>query len=77
MRTHGVKQLDPVHQTRQLDWLVLPARQCPDPAAEQRIVAVHFRVPHEPWGPELAFVLPVTVRRSRRRVLFVQHSGTR
>ena len=72
MRTHGVKQLDPVAQTRQLDWMVLPARLCPDKDAERR---VHVRVPHEPWGPERAFVHPVTVRRSRRRVLFLQHSG--
>ena len=77
MRTHGVKQLDPVAQTRQLDWLVLPARSCPDREAERRVAAVYFRVPHEPWGRERAFVHPVTVRRSRRRVLFVQQSGTR
>ena len=75
MRTHGVKQLDPVAQTRQLDWLVLPARRCPDQAAERRVAAVHFRVPHGPWVPEYAFVQPVTVRRSRRRVLFLQQSG--
>ena len=75
MKTRGVKQLDAVDQTRQLDWLVLPAWQCPDESAEQRVAALHFRVPHEPWGPQYAFVEPVAVRRSRRRVLFVQHSG--
>ena len=75
MRTQGVKQLDPVAQTRQLDWLVLPAWECPDESAERRVAAVHFRVPHEPWGPEHAFVQQVTVRRSRRRVLFLQQSG--
>jgi len=76
MRTYGVKLLDPVTHTRQLEWLLLPARQCPDKAAERRIVALHFRVPHGPWGPKHAFVHEVTIRRSRRRVLFVQQSGT-
>lgn len=75
MKMHGVKQLDPVDRTRQLDWLLLPARQCPDESAERRVATVHFRVPHEPWGPQEAFVQPVAVRRSRRRVLFLQQSG--
>ncbi len=75
MRTQGFKLLDPGSETRQIDWLVLPAEQCPDATAEERIAALFFRVPHEPWGPEGAFVCPVTVRRSRRRVLFRQESG--
>ena len=72
---HGVKQLDPVAETKQLEWLMLPVEECPDAEAERRIAATHFRVPHEPWAPAQAFVQPVTVRRSRRRVLFVQQFG--
>ena len=75
MRTRGVKLLDPVLHTDQLDWLFIPVRDCPDATAERQIAACHFRVPHEPWGPYRAFVLPVIVRRSRRRVLFCQRSG--
>lgn len=75
MNTRGVKQLDPLAELTQLDWLVLPIQACPNTVAEQQIAAVHFRVPHEPWAPERAFVQPVTVRRSRRRVLFLQCSG--
>lgn len=75
MRRRGVKLIDPVLQTGQLDWLVVPAKECPDGAAERQVVTVHFRVPHEPWGPDRAFVHPVSIRRSRRRVLFRQESG--
>jgi hypothetical protein len=75
MRTQGVKLLDPVAETRQTDWMVLSTRECPDHTAEERVAALHFRRPHEPWGSERAFVQPVTVRRSSRRVLFIQDSG--
>ena len=75
MRTRGVKILDPVLQMTQVDWLVVPIRECPDQAAEFRVASRHFRVPHGPWGPGRAFVRPVTIRRSRRRVLFRQKSG--
>ncbi len=75
MRTQGVKVLDPVFQTEQLEWLLLPARQCPDAASEQRIIASYFRAPHSPWGVLRAFVRPVRVRRSRRRVLFCPELG--
>jgi len=75
MKTQGVRVFDPVLQTSQLDWLVVEARECPDKAAERRMAARHFRVPHGPWGTLRAFVQPVTVRRSRRRVLFRQKSG--
>ena len=75
MRTRGIKLLDRSAHTCQLDWLVLPLRECPDEAAERRVMVSHFRVPHEPWAPYRAYVQPVTVRRSRRRILFFQHSG--
>jgi len=75
MRTQGVKVLDPVLETSQLDWLVVSIGECPDEAAERRVARRHFRVPHGPWGPEMAFVQPVVIRRSRRRVLFCQKSG--
>jgi hypothetical protein len=77
MKTCGVKVLDPPVATAQIDWLLVPAAECRDLAAERRLVCVHFRKPHEPWAPEQAFVMPVRVRRSRRRVLFCQESGLR
>jgi hypothetical protein len=75
MRTQGVKVLDPVFQTEQLEWLLLSARECPDAASEQRIIENYFRSPHSPWGVLRAFVRPVHIRRSRRRVLFCQELG--
>ena len=75
MKTQGVRVFDVVLQTSQLDWLVIAARECPDRAAERRVTNRHFRVPHEAWGTVRAFVQPVTIRRSRRRVLFRQKSG--
>jgi hypothetical protein len=75
MRTRGVKLLDPVLENTQIDWLLVSAEQCRDAAEERDFVSRHFRKPHEPWGPTRAFVQPVCIRRSRRRVLFSQHSG--
>lgn len=75
MRTYGVKVLDPVLRTSQLDWLVVSIQECPDEHAERRLVLAQFRVPHEPWGSQRAYVRPVRVRRSRRRILFRQESG--
>ena len=37
----------------------------PRAAAEKHVAGRYFRKPHEPWGPSLAFVLPVRVRRGR------------
>ena len=74
MTTRGVKVIDAV-EALQLDWLVVPAADCPDKTAEQQVVDRYFRKAHEPWGPSLAFVMPVCVRRGRRRVLFYQESG--
>ena len=75
MKTHGVKVLDPMADSLQVDWLVVPAEECEDQATIEHIVAVHFRRPHEPWGGARAYVRPVEVRRTRRRVLLLQHSG--
>ena len=75
MVTRGTKSFDPATQTRRVDWLVVSAHECPDQIAERRLIAAHFRIPHEPWAPYLAFVQPVIVRRSRRRVLFRQECG--
>jgi hypothetical protein len=75
MKTRGVKVFDPILETVQLDWLVIPAAGCRDIAAEQHVVGKYFRKPHEPWGPTRAFVMPVKVRRGRCRVLFSQESG--
>lgn len=75
MVTQGARILDHPRGSRQIDWMVVPIEQCPDDAAERRVVASHFRIPHEPWAPCLAFVRPVVIRRSRRRVFFAQESG--
>lgn len=75
MRTRGVKLLDPVLDTFQIDWLLVPVDECRDAKDEGRLISAHFRKPHEPWGASRAFVMPVRVRRSRRRVLFLQQSG--
>ena len=75
MKTQGFKVVDPILETVMLEWLVVSVRECPDEATEKRIAAKHFRVPHHPWGMLRAFVRPVHVRRSRRRVLFCQQSG--
>ncbi len=76
MKTHGIKALDPLLENRQLDWRVVSAARCPDEAAERKILLTQFRLPHDPWAPSQAYVRPVEIRRSRRRVLFRQESGT-
>ena len=75
MRTRGVKVLDAVLDTRQLDWLIVRSHECPDEEAERHYMSTFFRIPHRPWGGARAFVHPVEVRRSRRRVFFSQESG--
>lgn len=77
MLTRGVRVLDSVLDTRQLDWLIVRAHECPDEEAEQHYTSAFFRVPHRPWGASRAFVHPVVVRRSHRRVFFLQESGLR
>jgi hypothetical protein len=75
VKTQGSKVVDPILETEVLQWLVVPVHECPDEASERRIAAAHFRIPHHPWGVLRAFVRPVQIRRSRRRVLFRQQSG--
>jgi hypothetical protein len=75
MRTYGIKLLDSVLGTVQIDWLVVRADECRDLATEDQLVKTHFRKPHEPWGHRGAFVMPVCIRRNRNRVLFFQESG--
>jgi hypothetical protein len=75
MKTRGVKLLDLVAETVQIDWLVVPVEECRGEEDEGRFISRHFRKPHEPWGHNGAFVLPVRVRRTRWRVLFWQESG--
>jgi hypothetical protein len=75
MRTSGVKLLDPVLETTQIDWLVVSADECRNAQDERMLISSHFRKPHETWHPSLAFVMPVRIRRSRSRVLFLQQSG--
>jgi hypothetical protein len=75
MRTRGVKLLDPDLEHMQIDWLLVSANECRDAHAERKLISRHFRRPHEPWGASRAFVMPVYIRRSRRRVLFCQQSG--
>jgi hypothetical protein len=75
MKTRGVKLVDPMLEIAQIDWLVVPVKECRDNLDEGRLISTHFRKPHEPWGNSRAFVRPVRVRRSRRRVLFCQESG--
>jgi hypothetical protein len=75
MRTRGVKVLDAVLDTVQVDWLIVRTHECPDEEAEQHYVSAFFRIPHNPWGADRAFVHSVVVRRSHRRVFFSQESG--
>ncbi len=75
MKARGIKLLDSVLGTVQIDWLMVSVEECRDAAAENQLIRMHFRQPHEPWGHRGAFVMPVCIRRSRRRVLFSQKSG--
>ncbi len=75
MKTSGVRTLDALLETRQLDWLAVSADRCQDESAERRVISAQFRVAHDPWGSSRAYVGPVKIRRSLRRVLFFQESG--
>lgn len=71
----GVKVVDHVLDTMQIDWLLISKTDCPNPEEEHRLISSHFRKPHDPWGAEGAFVTPVSVRYGRNRILFRQESG--
>ena len=74
MTYQGAEWLD-VTEIRQVRWLMLPAEECPNQKAEQQLARQHFLVPHATWSWPRAFVRPVTVRRTRRRVLLSQQFG--
>jgi hypothetical protein len=71
----GIKVLDRVLETAQVQWLVVLVEECPDEATEHRLIEAHFLVPHTTWTTPRAYVEPVQVRRTRTRVLFRQRSG--
>jgi len=75
MKTRGTRVIDPTLETELLEWLVVSVADCPDELSERRIIARFFRRPHATGGAIRAFVRPVQVRRSRRRVLFSQQIG--
>ncbi|GAB6164935.1 hypothetical protein JCM19992_09350 [Thermostilla marina] len=77
MRRWGIRILDPVGESHHLEWLVLSCKDCPDEATEREVIRRYFRPPHEAWAPEMAFVAPVEVRRTRKHVLFLQRVGLR
>ncbi len=72
MRKSGVKRLDDI---RQIDWLIVPAEQCTNSSDQRRLIACHFRIPHDSSGNDLSFVREVSIRYSSRRILFRQESG--
>jgi hypothetical protein len=75
MWDHGIRVLDQFTETRQVQWLVVRASECIDHRAEERLARRHFPVPHAIWTWPPAFVEPVVIRRTRRRVLLCQRSG--
>jgi hypothetical protein len=74
MREQGIRIIDDT-ETRQVRWRVVSARDCPDESAEQRIIHSSFPLPHAARGWPWAFVGPVVVRRTCRRVLLWQEAG--
>ena len=68
MRTRGVKLLDPLIETFQIDWLLLPVAECPREEDEIRVISSQFRKPHKPWGHSSGSESrPVCVRRSSQQ----------
>jgi hypothetical protein len=74
MRNQGIRKLDKA-DSEQIVWLVLSSAECPDSISERRVEASFFLVPHNAWSWPAAFADPVYVRRTRRRILFIQHAG--
>jgi hypothetical protein len=74
MRYQGIRVVDKA-ETEQLVWLLLRAVECPDPTSERRVEASYFLVPHGAWISPPAFADPVRIRRTQRRILFVQRAG--
>ncbi|MGO9115366.1 MAG: hypothetical protein ACLP9L_39645 [Thermoguttaceae bacterium] len=74
MRYQGVRVLDRA-ETQQLVWLLLSTVDCPNQSAERRVEDAYFLVPHGLWSWPAAFADQVSVRRTRRRILFSQRAG--
>ncbi len=75
MRNQGTRILDRAGETRRMQWLMVFAHECRDRAAEERLIGSHFLRPHTRWSWPPAFVDPVVVQRTRRRVFMSQISG--
>ena len=73
----GIKVLDRVLETSQIDWLVIRREECPDENAERP--GRRGPLPCAARAVEHASGLrrPGANRRSRNRVLFCQESGVR
>ncbi len=74
MRDRGIRILD-YAETRQVRWLLASINECRDESTERRIIRSWFLLPHAAWSCPPAFVEPVVICRSRRRVLFRQQAG--
>jgi hypothetical protein len=74
MRDRGIRILDHA-ETRQVRWLLVSVEDCRDETAERQIVRSCFPLAHAAWSWPPAFVGPVVICRTRRRVLFHQQAG--
>ena len=74
MSDRGIRWID-IAETRQVLWLLVPVEDCPDQSSEERLTRSHFLVPHTTWSWPKAFVEPVSIVRTCRRVLFRQQLG--
>ena len=70
----GIRSLDTT-ETQQLRWLLVSSSDCPDHTAERRVKESYFLVPHGLWSWPPAFADQVSIRRTRRRILFCQRAG--
>jgi hypothetical protein len=62
-------------ETQQLVWMLFSTVDCPDHRAERRVEEACFLVPHGLWSWPPAFADRVSIRRTRRRILFSQRAG--
>ena len=74
MRYQGIRVLDKA-ETQQLVWLLFSAVDCPDSSSERHVEDAYFLVPHALWTWPPAFADQVSIRRTRRRILFRQRAG--
>ena len=71
MRYQGMRVLDKA-ETQQLVWLLFSTVDCPDHSAERHVEEAYFLVPHPQWSWPPAFADQVSIRRTRRRILFCE-----